>query len=282
MSPNRIIAPTALPLDLAEARQHVRQDFDFDDAKIIALMRAVTDFAETETQRCLVAARYEQVLSSFPGPSLIGVPYGQPYSLPAHAIQILRSPLIQLVSIQYLDMAGQWQTMPATDYAIANFGKLPIVTPVFGKIWPIALPQIGAVRVTYDAGFCAPLTADVAANTITVRGWRTLAVNDAVRLSNSGGALPAPLQEDTDYFIQSVASPGVYALSAAPGGAVIDITGPGSGTHYLGSVPSCIKGWMLARLGGMYAHRGDSIAVQGKVEALPYIDRMLDAERVLL
>jgi hypothetical protein len=39
---------------------------------------------------------------------------------------------------------------------------------------------------------------------------------------------------------------------------------------------------MLARLGGMYAHRGDSIAVQGKVEALPYIDRMLDAERVLL
>ncbi len=27
------------------------------------------------------------------------------------------------------------------------------ITPVFGQIWPVALPQIGAVSVTFDAGY---------------------------------------------------------------------------------------------------------------------------------
>lgn len=277
----KLIEPYAPPLDVAEARLHVRQDITDDDVKLGILMRAARDFAETETQRAIVATRFQQVLDSFPSPSLMGVPFGRAYSLPGHAIQLERSPLIQVVSVQYLDMGGVLQTMSASDYAIDDSGTIPRITPVFGKIWPIPLPQIGAVRVTYDAGYCAPLVADATADTVTIKGWKALAVDDAVRLSNSGGALPAPLQPDTDYYIQSVVSAGVYKLAATVGGAALDLTGIGTGTHYLGAVPEGLKAWMSMRIDSMYNNRGEIATTGGKFEPLPYVDRLLDPFQVL-
>jgi uncharacterized phiE125 gp8 family phage protein len=277
----QIVAPYAPPLDVVEARLHVRQDIADDDAKLGILIRAARDFAETETQRAIVATRFQQVLDSFPSPSLMGVPFGRPYTLPGHAIQLERSPLIQVVSIQYFDMGGVLQTMPATDYAIDDSGTIPRITPVFGKIWPIPLPQIGAVRVTYDAGYCAPLVADDGTDAITIKGWKPLAVNDVVRLSNSGGELPEPLQPDTDYYVQAAVSAGVYKLSATVGGAAIDLTGIGTGTHYVGSVPEGLKAWMSMRIDSMYNNRGEIATTGGKFEPLPYIDRLLDPFRAL-
>ena len=36
---------------------------------------------------------------------------------------------------------------------------LPRVTPVFGKIWPVTLPQVGAVQINYTAGYGASASA---------------------------------------------------------------------------------------------------------------------------
>lgn len=277
-----LTAPAAPPIDVVEARAHVRQDVTDDDAKLGVLIRAAAAYAETETWRTVVASRWQQSLDSFPGPSQMGVPYGTPYSLPGHAIQLERSPLIQVSSIQYLDLSATWQTMPSTDYAVDDTGSVPRITPIFGKIWPVALPQIGAVKVIYDAGYAAPLTANVAANTITVKGWKPLAVGDVMRLSNSGGALPAPLAPDTDYYVAAVPSAGTYQLAATAGGAAITITTAGTGAHYLGVVPEGLKSWMLVRLDSLYAHRGAVAIVDGKLEPLPYVDRLLDPYRVLM
>ena len=57
------------------------------------------------------------------------------------------------VLIQYLDMAGVIQTMPPADYVVDNASEPARIAPVFGKTWPITLPQIGAVSVTFDAGY---------------------------------------------------------------------------------------------------------------------------------
>ncbi|MGE5467289.1 MAG: head-tail connector protein [Ignavibacteria bacterium] len=278
----QITAPAAAPFDVAEARLHVRQDITDDDAKLASLARAVAQFAETETWRAVVASRWEQSLDSFPGPSLVGVPYGRTYSLPGHAILLERSPLIQVVSIQYMDMAGAWQTMAPEDYVVDDSGPVPRITPIFGKIWPINRPQIGSVKVTFDAGYAAPLTADATANTITVRGWKTLAVDDVLRLTNSGGALPAPLQPDTDYYVVAVPAAGTYQLAATKGGSAIDIADAGGGKHYLGAVPDGLKAWMFVRLDSLYVHRGEAAIVQGKLEPLPYIDRLLDPFKVTM
>jgi len=49
--------------------------------------------------------------------------------------------------------------MPTTDYTDATLGGTrrcddPVrITPTFGKIWPITLPQIDSVAVTYVAGY---------------------------------------------------------------------------------------------------------------------------------
>ncbi len=148
-----ITPPAAEPVSLAEAKLHLRVDFDEDDALIQALISAARQAAEMLTQRQLVTARWRMVLDSFPGPSLMGVPAGQTFTLPGHAILIPKSPLQSVVEICYLDMAGAWQVMPAANYTVDNACEPARITPVFGQIWPVALPQIGAVSVTFDAGY---------------------------------------------------------------------------------------------------------------------------------
>jgi uncharacterized phiE125 gp8 family phage protein len=83
------------------------------------------------------------------------VPAGVPFSLPGHAILLNKSPVQSVTSIKYLDMSGVQQTMPPTDYVVDTSTEPARITPVFGKIWPISLPQIGSVEITFIAGYSA-------------------------------------------------------------------------------------------------------------------------------
>lgn len=152
--PMQLITPPAgEPVSLAEAKLHLRVDFDDDDSLIQVLISAARQAAETLTNRQLVTARWRMVLDSFPGPSLMGVPAGQTFTLPGHAVLLPKSPVASVVEICYLDMAGVWQVMPAANYTVDCACEPARITPVFGQIWPIALPQIGAVSVIFDAGY---------------------------------------------------------------------------------------------------------------------------------
>lgn len=259
-----VSAPVAQPIDLAEARLHVRQDITDDDPHILQGIVTANEAAQVETQRSLVAARWKLTLDSPPsGPILLE-----------------RGPVFNVISIKYIDMSGTQQTWAATEW-VADLTTIPArITPRFGKDWPISLPQIGSFEVIFEAGSAAPITADATADTITIKGpWPTLAVGDAARFSNSGGALPAPLAADTDYYIQSVVSSGVYKVAATLGGAAIDLTTAGTCTSFIGEVPAGIKAWMLLRLGSLHENReGDTIA-RGSELSLPYIDRLLDPYR---
>jgi uncharacterized phiE125 gp8 family phage protein len=272
-----ITPPTVEPLSLPEAKLHLRVDIDDDDLLIGALASAARDYAEGETRKQMVSARWKQILDSFPGPSMIGIPYGRPYTLPGHAIYLQRAPVIRVVSIQYLDMAGVVQTMPETDYTV-DYSSEPVrITPVFGQIWPIPLPQIGAVWVNFDAGYAAPVAFDATASTITVKGWVPLGVGDTARLSNGGGALPAPLTANTDYYVQSVVSDGVYTLAATLGGPALAFTSVGTGQSFVGTVPEGLKAWLKIRLSTLYENREEvAIMNRGTIQALPYVDRLLD------
>ena len=288
----QITPPGALPMDVLEARAHVRQDADFDDVKLRALLSGAVSFAALETRRALVASRWQLTLDSFPGPSLTGVPWGQPYGLPSHAILLERSPLVQLVAIEYLDMGGIWQTMPAGDYVVDAAGPVPRITPIFGRIWPIPMPQIGSVRVTFDAGYAAAVRVDASANSLTLINWRPLKIGEVLRLSNSGGALPAPLQPNTDYIVKTLnPTTGAVTLSATPAGPEIDLTDTGTGTHYAGTqvsaepagvIPEGIKAWMACRISDLYEHRGSTVAIKGQLAGLPWVDGLLDPFRAPL
>lgn len=208
--PLQLVTPPAEePVSLADAKLHLRVDISDDDALITALISAARQAAEMLTGRQIATARWKLVLDSFPGPSLMASfassRAGDPFSLPGYAILLPKSPLASVVSIQYLDMSGSWQTMPATDYTVDAACEPARITPVFGKIWPISLPQIGAVAVTFDAGYG----------------------------------------------------------SAA-------------------SVPEGIKAWMKLRIDSLYNHRGETAVVTGRLEPMPYVDRLLDPFRVVM
>lgn len=186
--------PAIEPVLPADVRLFCRIDSTAEDTLLTLLISAARRYAEMYTARSFVTQGWRLVLDSFPGPSQVGVPYGVPYSLPGHAILLERSPLQTLASVKYTAMDGSLQTMPATDYVVDASGALPRITPVFGKIWPIPLPQIGAVQVDYTAGY-GPAATDVPEG---LRHWimlraATLYENrEEVAILNRGKVEPLP------------------------------------------------------------------------------------------
>ena len=266
MNIERIVQPAALPLDIAAARSQVRQEVSIDDADLDAYMRAARRFAETLCNRTLIATRYRLTLDEFPDDEL-SLEFG---------------PVLKVVSITYIDTNGDWQTVDSSVYVV-DLGSETRIALASSQSWPTADSRIGAVRVTYDSGDAASVTVVAATDVFTIKGgiWSTLAVNDVVRLSNSGGVLPSPLSLDTDYYIQSLPSATTFKLSETEGGAAIDITDIGTGTHYIGAVPEDVLSWMRLRIGGLYENREDAVATQGQqMMTLPYVDRLLDGAKL--
>ena len=152
--PLQLVTPPAQePVSLAEAKQHLRVDGGDDDLLIGALITAARQAAETKTGRQLITARWKLVLDAFPGPSLMQSATGASFSLPGHAILLAKCPVQSAVSIEYLDMNGTTQVMPSSDYVLDAACEPARLTPAFGKTWPPTLPQMGAVSVTFDAGY---------------------------------------------------------------------------------------------------------------------------------
>lgn len=150
-----VTPPAGEPVSLAEAKQHLRVDGGDDDLLIGSLITAARQAAETKTGRQLITARWKLVLDAFPRPSLMQSSTGASFSLPGHAILLAKCPVQSVVSIEYMDMNGATQVMPAGDYVLDVACEPARITPVFGKTWPPTLPQMGAVSVTFDAGYGA-------------------------------------------------------------------------------------------------------------------------------
>ena len=151
--PLQLVTPPAEePVSLAEAKQHLRVDSGDDDLLIGSLISAARQAAETKTGRQLITARWKLLLDAFPGP-LMQSASGASFSLPGHAILLAKCPVQSVVSIEYLDMNGTTQVMPSSDYVLDAACEPARLTPAFGKTWPSTLPQMGAVSVTFDAGY---------------------------------------------------------------------------------------------------------------------------------
>lgn len=171
--------PGLEPITTAEAKNYLRLDADLtqDDTLIAVLISAARAYAESYCNRSLILQGWQLLLDSFPSPQAFGVPWGQPWSIPANAIQLERGPVITLDSIKYRDMGGTLQTMAPGLYTLDASSPMPRVTPVFGAVWPVSLPQIGAVQVNYTAGYGAAAT-DVPAG---IRQWLLLRVSTLYR-----------------------------------------------------------------------------------------------------
>jgi uncharacterized phiE125 gp8 family phage protein len=279
-----ITPPAGECIHVDEARNDRRIDGREDDAKLKTLIVAARQAVEAKTRQQLLHARWQLVLDAFPAPGCASfVPIGAAVSIPPYAIRLPHCPLAKVEKIEYLDMNGTWQTMPDTDYVV-NPAMMPAtITPCFGKVWPIPLPQPASVKVTYVAGYASPFSTGgtLAATELRVSGPATWAVGDNVQFYNSGGVLPVPLCAETNYRIASV-NGSVYTLNDEAGEAVT-FSQPGTGRSYIGVVPEGIRSWMLLRVGSLYESREEVALLQrGKLEVLPYVDGLLDPFMVVL
>lgn len=113
----------------------------------------------------------------------------------------------------------------------------------------------------------AVCTADAGTDVITCTS-HGLSVNDLIHFTNSGGALPTGISANTVYYVKTVPGASTLTISATRGGATLDITGAGSGTHTLHNkvnVPD-LRGrvWVgLDNLGGSAASRITSSSTNG-------------------
>lgn len=273
-----ILTPPAVePIHLDAARAHLKVDAADDNALIAAYLQAAREEAEDRADKQLIAARLEARFDHF---------YG---CLGSQKLSLRKGPVIEIEAINYIDTAGNWQTLPSADYVGSTCGQIYNIVPADGKRWPATQETPNCVSVVYKAGYVCQATVDSVANTVALSGWKALQVNEVLRLQSSGGNLPAPLESGTGYYVQSVVSPGVYRLSMLPSGSAIDLTSAGSGYLFAGQplgfspgvIPAKIIAWMLLRTETAYSFRGEvANARDGAIQPIPMADRLLDYFRV--
>lgn len=113
----------------------------------------------------------------------------------------------------------------------------------------------------------ATCTADAGTDVITCAS-HGLAIHDLIHFTNSGGALPTGISANTVYYVKTVPGASTLTISATRGGATLDITGAGSGTHTLHNKVNApdLRGriWVgLDNLGGSAASRITSSSTNG-------------------
>ena len=132
----------------------------------------------------------------------------------------------------------------------------------------------------FQSGWATAFTAADGTDVITAAG-HVLTDGDTVELSLSGAegdVLPTGLAADTTYYARDV-SGDTLKLAATSGGAAIDITGVGTGTHYLGVIPRPMRSAMLLLIGHWWKNRE---AVGNVGAAVPLaVDSLLWPYRVL-
>ena len=134
--------PVGEPLTLAEVKAHIRVDVPDDDVLITALITAVRQHAEQITARSLMTQKWAYTTDGF-------------YTPESGTLRLEKGPITSIDSITYVAMDGTTQVMPASDYVADLTGQLARITPRFGKIWAITLPQIASVTVNFTAGYGA-------------------------------------------------------------------------------------------------------------------------------
>jgi uncharacterized phiE125 gp8 family phage protein len=133
----RMITPPAIePINLDEAKIHLRVDHNDDDALISSLISSARDYAERWTARAFITQTWELVIDEFP----------------ANEIELPLPPLRDVISIKYDDGAGAEQTLSTSEYEVDTVSQPGWVVPALGG-WPATFNGINAVRIRYNAGY---------------------------------------------------------------------------------------------------------------------------------
>lgn len=230
---------SAEPVHVEHAKKHCQVDINEDDTYIEGLITAAREKVEEITGRALVTQTLEARLDYFPCTRLLKVP---------------RPPLVSVSSLRYTLSDGSISTIPSAHYIVDPYSSPGRVLLDEDDDWPTDELEPGpAVALRFIAGYATPISASAIGDLVTASG-RTFADGDVVQFTNSGGALPTPLAERTDYYVQEK-SGSSFKLAATAGGAVINLSDVGTGQSFIGRVPKKFMQAMLLLVGHWYENR---------------------------
>jgi uncharacterized phiE125 gp8 family phage protein len=136
MNYNVTTEPKQEPINLDEAKEHLRVTTDDDDCYIDGLILTARGWAEKYQGRSYITQTITMKLDSFP---LI--------------IQCPAPPLQSVTSITYVDTAGDTQTLDSSKYVVDTAGTPGRIYEAYNTTWPATRDQLNAVTVTYIAGY---------------------------------------------------------------------------------------------------------------------------------
>lgn len=143
MGLKRTVAPSELPIDVVELRDHLRLDVTTEDALLLVYIESATKWIESFTDRQLVTATWQWTRDRFEDEMWVPKP-----------------PLQSVTSIQYVDTDGNTQTLATSVYRVIGTispgedsetqGR---IVRAFQQTWPGVRDQADAITVTFVAGY---------------------------------------------------------------------------------------------------------------------------------
>lgn len=216
-------APITEPVSLAEMRAHlgITQVSDTSrDSIISGRIVSARQWAENFTRTAFITQTWIGYASDFPSNPLFN-----------HRIA-LKSPLLSVTSVKYLDTNGVQQTLNASLYLVDLVSSC--IMPGYGLTWPSVQVQNNSVEIEYICGY-GPAVAvptvtvasgafTTAASTTATDKWKLtidgiIVINVAV---GAGGVLAAALQSAIDAF--AAANIAYYTIAGTVAGANLVIT----------------------------------------------------------
>jgi hypothetical protein len=148
-------------VSLAEAKLHLRVDYDMDDSLIQGLIYAAREVVEGKLRRSVFSQTWQMTLDQFPYPvDVLTVTPSQRdgYLFPSlyysyYAIELPRTKVVSVTSITFQTIDGETVTLDPSIYAVDVNAEPARIVPKNGATWPYVdnfLP--GSIVVTFVAG----------------------------------------------------------------------------------------------------------------------------------
>lgn len=132
-----VVKPGGYPVDLEEAKAHLREESADFNLQIEAFIAAATGYAEWFQGRALIEQTWDLYLDAFP----------------AGSINIPKPPLIDIDGVFYTDAAGVEHEIDDETYVVDAVSEPGRLMMVGGAAWPTTGKDGNAVRIRFRAGY---------------------------------------------------------------------------------------------------------------------------------
>ena len=135
MTSMRTVAPTVLAVDLALIKKNMVIDGDYMDDVVNGWAHGVISKLEHEIEQCLMAQTWRVTLDAF-APEIV-----------------LPHPVIDIVSVKYIDPDGTEQLLGAGDYRVRASRYDSLLVPGRSACWPATLDDTDVVTIDVLCGY---------------------------------------------------------------------------------------------------------------------------------